>query len=156
MLLIVNLPGYEKITVKINKDGDIESYQLCASSQTLNLFKQFIHSHGQRINQWPLPNIMDVESSNFKAETRRAHLLLQELILKARGIWKLPYSGEMVCTCRAVSSEVINNAITAKANTLEDVSNWTTASTSCTTCKDKVEELITYRLLNSTKIKSVG
>lgn len=145
MQLLVNLPGYETLSVTLNDSGVIDTYQLCCSSQTIKLFNQYVQDHGKTLRDWPVPNQKNLEQKNLSSADRRAHLLMQELILKARGEWNLPYAGEMVCTCRGVSSESINHAITAKACTTEDVSNWTTASTSCTTCKGKVEELIKYR-----------
>lgn len=149
MQLLVNLPGYEMLTVTLNEAGVIETYQLCCSSQTIKLFNQYVQNHGKTLRDWPVPNQNTMSSVDLPSADRRAQLLMQELILKARGEWSLPYAGEMVCTCRGVSSESINHAITAKADTTEDVSNWTTASTSCTTCKGKVEELIKYRYLKS-------
>lgn len=149
MQLLVNLPGYETLTVNLNAEGALESYHLGCSSQTIKLFKQYLQDHGRSLRDWPLPNQKELEQKSLSSADRRAHLLMQELILKARGEWNLPYGGEMVCTCRGVSSESINHAITARASTTDDVSNWTTASTSCTTCKGKVEELIKYRYSKS-------
>lgn len=149
MQLLVNLPGYEMLTVNLNAQGMVESYQLCCSSQTIQLFHQHLQDHGTRLRDWPLPNENAIAQRGLSNAERRSQLLLQELILKARGEWKLPYRGEIVCTCRGVSSETINHAIAAKASSAEEVSNWTTASTSCTTCKGKVEELVKYRYLKS-------
>jgi len=147
MQLSVNLPGYERINVYLNEAGEIESYQLCCTSMTLKIFKNCIHLHGKKIGAWPLPNKAGWVTGNISSDERRSQLLIQELILKSRQEWLLPYTQEIVCTCRGVSSETINDAITAKASTVEEISNWTTACTSCTTCKDKIEQILQFRHL---------
>ncbi len=158
MELIINLPGYENISLHLDDSGVIQHYQLCCSQQTTILFKSCLEKYGKKPSQWPKSNLFSYSqgldkfghSDNHHSsnnDERRAALLIQEIILRARGEWKPPYAGETVCNCRGVSSEEICHAITAKASSVEEVSQWTTASTSCTTCKDKIVELIQYRFL---------
>lgn len=144
MHLHINLPGYEDLKVTLNSQGEIESYQLQCSSSTLKLFEDQLLSFGRKLAQWTLPP-MDAEVSPVP-EYRRSYLLLTELILKSQNLWLVPYQGEIVCTCRQVSSESIDQSIAAGANTVDTISVWTTACTSCTSCKTKIEEILGNRL----------
>ncbi len=75
-----------------------------------------------------------------------AELLLKELLLKARGEWKLPYTEEELCHCRAVATQKVLEAIAQGAHTPEKVSRWTSASTSCGSCRKDVTSLLDYYL----------
>lgn len=143
MQLQINLPGYEALKVEINNEGEIAAYQLECSSITLELFKKCIDHFGLKLNSWDLSQIK-IEGQN-KLELRRSEYLLQELILKAKGTWELPFSGQIVCNCREVYSETIDQALVAGAQTIEDITYWTTACSSCTSCKSKIEDLIRFR-----------
>ena len=73
-------------------------------------------------------------------------ILLRELILKAKGEWSYPYNEDEVCHCRVVSRETIDAAIICGAHTPIKVSEWTSASTACGTCRPDVTAMIAYRL----------
>ena len=73
-------------------------------------------------------------------------LMLKELILKAQGKWSFPYQDEELCHCRAVPTEVIDQAILLGARTPEIVSRWTSASTACGTCRKDLTAILNYRL----------
>ncbi len=75
----------------------------------------------------------------------RSSLLIKELILKARGEWEIPYANEVVCNCREVKAEAIDQVLAAGSLSVDAVSAWTTACTACTTCKSKIEDLIQFR-----------
>jgi len=73
-------------------------------------------------------------------------LLIRELLLKAQGRWAYPFCEEELCHCRAVPTEVVDRAICAGAHTTRQVSEQTSASTACGTCRPDVEAIIKYRL----------
>lgn len=73
-------------------------------------------------------------------------ILLRELILKIQGKWNFPYKQEEVCHCRVVSLETVDAAIVCGAHTPQRVSEWTSASTACGTCRPDVTNMIAYRL----------
>jgi bacterioferritin-associated ferredoxin len=75
-----------------------------------------------------------------------AVLLIREVLLKARGEWKLPYEDVELCHCRAVPTVKVDGAIVTGAHTVLQVSARTSAGTSCGTCKPDIESLIHYRL----------
>ena len=73
-------------------------------------------------------------------------LCLREVILKAQSKWLMPYTEEELCHCRAVPTAVVDQAICAGAHTTRQVSEQTSASTACGTCRPDVEAMIKYRL----------
>lgn len=75
-----------------------------------------------------------------------AALCLREVILKAKGEWDFPYKEQELCHCRAVPTEVVDQAICAGAHTPQKVSAETSASTACGTCRPDVEAILAYRL----------
>ena len=76
-------------------------------------------------------------------------ILFRELILRAQGKWQLPYESEELCHCRAVPTAVVDRAICAGAHTSRQVSEQTSASTACGTCRPDVEAMIKWRLGSS-------
>ncbi|MEK6553994.1 MAG: (2Fe-2S)-binding protein [Bdellovibrionota bacterium] len=83
---------------------------------------------------------------SYPVGTTTAEMLMRELILKLKGQWKYPYEAEEVCHCRVVACETIDRAIVVGAHTPKKVSEWTSASTACGTCRPDVEAMIAYRL----------
>lgn len=73
-------------------------------------------------------------------------LMLKELLLKARGEWTYPYGEEELCHCRAVPTQVVDQAVFHGAHTPELVSRWTSASTACGTCRKDVVAILGCRL----------
>jgi NAD(P)H-nitrite reductase large subunit len=73
-------------------------------------------------------------------------ILFRELILRAQGRWQPPYESEELCHCRAVPTAVVDRAICAGAHTSRQVSEQTSASTACGTCRPDVEAMIKWRL----------
>ena len=76
----------------------------------------------------------------------REDLCVREALLKLKGEWDFPYKEEELCHCRAVLTEVVDQAICAGAHTPKKVSAMTSASTACGTCRPEVETIIKYRL----------
>ncbi len=154
MRLHINLPGYEDLKVELNSQGEIASYQLQCSVSTLEFFEDQLKNFGRELAQWPLPTLDETTGRN--KEKRRSYLLMLELVLRARGEWGLPYEGETVCICREVSSEKIDQSIAAGAGSVETVALWTTACTSCTSCKGKIEEILKHRLGQNHEVGSTS
>ena len=75
-------------------------------------------------------------------------LMLREAILRAQGKWDFPFKEDETCHCRVVSTEKVNQAILVGAHTPREVSEMTSASTACGTCRPDVEAMIEYRLKN--------
>jgi bacterioferritin-associated ferredoxin len=73
-------------------------------------------------------------------------LLLREALLRARGEWNPPYQEPELCHCRAVLTEVVDRAILVGAHTPQKVTEQTSASTACGTCRPNVAAMIQYRL----------
>lgn len=55
----------------------------------------------------------------------------------------------MMCICKGVSEERIRNAVKDGAVTFEEVQQITACSTSCGTCRPRIENLIDRELKNS-------
>ncbi len=88
----------------------------------------------------------DLSALIVPAGVSTPEILLRELALKLKGEWNYPFSGDEVCHCRVVSCETIDRAIVVGAHTPKKVSDWTSASTACGTCRPDVEAMISYRL----------
>lgn len=147
----IEWPGYDRVRLRLSDEGILEAYHLEVSRFSLKIFKQALQKAGEKLALWE-PSMVD---TLIKEEVKKGHeealvvqrtrLLFHELILKAQGAWNIPYQQEIVCDCRQVSGERINHALAAGAADLAAVSLWTTACTSCTTCKNKIDELIQWR-----------
>ena len=85
--------------------------------------------------KWPLPKGND-----------HCSMLIREFVLKCRGEWQIPVEDTEICHCRTVPTAVVDQAIVSGAHSPKIVSQWTTASTACGTCRPDVEKLIAYRL----------
>lgn len=71
-------------------------------------------------------------------------LLARELILRVKGQWLPPYLDDEICHCRAVETRKVIESIYTGARTALAVSQQTTASTSCGTCRPDVEAMLGY------------
>jgi len=78
-----------------------------------------------------------------------AAILLREMALKLKGEWNPPYKDEETCHCRSVPTAIIDLAICTGAHTSRKVTELTSASTGCGTCRPDVEAMIRYRLTGS-------
>ena len=87
------------------------------------------------LKELPLPKGTDIAS-----------MLIREVILKAQGKWNFPYKETELCHCRAVLTETVDGAVLIGAHDAKTVSQWTSASTACGTCRPDVESIISYRL----------
>ena len=73
-------------------------------------------------------------------------LLMQELVRKLKGQWAFPYGEALLCKCRSVPTEVVDQAVVAGAFDATAVGIKTSAGTSCGTCKKDIDSIILYRL----------
>jgi bacterioferritin-associated ferredoxin len=83
-------------------------------------------------------------------------MMLRELILKIKGLWEAPIQDDMICHCRAVSTETVDCAIVHGAHTTAQVTQQTSASTGCGTCRGDVQSLIDHRLNRRAQKKSAA
>ena len=88
----------------------------------------------------------DLQKLSLPEGVSPAALCLRELILKAKGEWSYPYESEELCHCRAVPTIVVDQAICVGAHTPRKVSDLTSASTACGTCRPDVESILIFRL----------
>jgi NAD(P)H-nitrite reductase large subunit len=79
-----------------------------------------------------------------------ADLLLQEIIMKLNGVFKIPYTDEELCHCRKIPTINVDRAIVLGAHTPDQVKSWTTASSGCGTCRPDIESIINFRLKTTT------
>lgn len=73
-------------------------------------------------------------------------IMLRELVLRLKGEWRPPYTEDEICHCRVISTAAVDLAICTGAHTAKQVSELTSASTACGTCRPDVEAMIRYRL----------
>ena len=131
-LLIVDFPGHDRIEAQ--KVGSAWQFKVigCVALQ-----KEMKHRSTEQSDllQWSLPTGVG-----------HCDLLIRELILRARGEWKLPYEEVELCHCRNVPTDVVDQAILSGAHECARVSSATSASTACGTCRPDVQKMINYRL----------
>lgn len=104
-------------------------------SDCLTLMRKVQVQHGNDPKLWPLPT-----------GSSHSELLLKEVLLKMKGEWIYPYQHLELCHCRAIPTEVVDQAIIAGAHQPKTVSRRTSASTACGTCRDDVQKIIDFRL----------
>lgn len=101
----------------------------------LQALKEYRASLKGKISDLPLPGGVASQA-----------ILLRELILKIKDQWKFPFSEVELCHCRGVLTERVDQAVCAGAHTTQKVSELTSASTACGTCRPDVDAIIKYRL----------
>lgn len=95
----------------------------------------------------------DLQSLGLPAGRGHAAMLARELILRAQGKWQTSEADDHeLCHCRSVPRARVDRAILAGAHTPELVSQLTSASTGCGTCRPAVAELLNQRLSQSEKV----
>ncbi|MBX3041001.1 MAG: (2Fe-2S)-binding protein [Bdellovibrionaceae bacterium] len=130
---IVEIQGRDRI--EVSGEGAERRVHFIGCAKLLHFLESQKALHGKDPAQWPLPEGLD-----------HHELLVKELILKLRGQWVHPYQEDEVCHCRTVSLQTVEEAILAGAHSPEAVSRWTSASTSCGTCRPDVARIIAFRL----------
>jgi bacterioferritin-associated ferredoxin len=136
--------GREEVTLDVTFDAAEEIHEAritcLGGPELLSLVTEYRSKHlspGQhlKLKELPLPQ-----------GRRPAVLCLREAILKIRGEWDFPYKEEELCHCRAVLTAVVDQAICAGAHAARKVSEVTSASTACGTCRPDVEAILKFRL----------
>ena len=130
--LIVDFPGHDRIEAE--KVGSAWKFKVIGCVALQKEVAQRSSAEAD-LMQWSLPVGVD-----------HCDLLIRELILRARGEWKLPFEEAELCHCRNVPTEVVDQAILSGAHECARVSSATSASTACGTCKPDVQKMINYRL----------
>lgn len=138
------LPGREDVTLRLvladpvanNLSAIVESQlTVVGGAEALALASEWRGRLNGTLSALPLP----AGNSPFE-------ILLREILLKMKGEWKFPYEEAEVCHCRVVSLETVDAAIICGAHTPQKVSEWTSASTACGTCRPDVTAILAYRL----------
>lgn len=140
MKIKVELQGRDFIEVDCEGEnpqgpGPVQRVSFLGCTEFMEMMQKMRRHFGADIAKWPLPEGQDHSS-----------LLLREMILKLRGQWAFPVSGEEICHCRSVSLHSVDQAIIAGAHSTDIVSRQTQASTNCGTCRPEVQKIIDYRL----------
>lgn len=104
-------------------------------SDCLSLVRKIQVQHGNDPMLWPIPT-----------GATHSELLLKEVLMKMKGQWVYPYEHLELCHCRAIPTEVVDQAIIAGAHDPKTVSRRTSASTACGTCRGDVQKIIDFRL----------
>ncbi len=138
--------GREEVTIDVQLDQNDGLVQARLSGvggpQFLNLLKTYRESQlapavkqKTALKALPLPEGTSIEA-----------ICLREALLKLKGEWNYPYTEEELCHCRAVPTAVVDQAICTGAHTTRQVSERTSASTACGTCRPDVEAILKFRL----------
>lgn len=135
----LQIPGREELDLKLQVDptGEILSAKLTAIGSFVFLSEaaEVRDSLVSKLDLVPLPN-----------GTTPGQLLLKEALLKAKKQWQPPYQEDELCHCRMIATERVHLAILVGAHTPEKVSEQTSASTACGTCRPNVESMLNYFL----------
>lgn len=131
------LQGRDFIEVELDSNSASSAMRvnMVGCSNFMDVMKSMRKNFGPDLRQWPVPTATD-----------HASLLVREIVLKLQGLWDFPYKEAELCHCRSVETSTVDQAIVAGAHNTEKVSRWTTASTSCGTCRPQVQKIIDYRL----------
>src|SRR5687767_7747223 len=124
-LVEVKWAGREELTldVEIDAHGVIQNGTVkgIGGPQFLKLIKEYrAQLVGKKLDSLDVPTGAERES-----------ICLREAVLKLKNVWNYPYKEEELCHCRAVPTQVVDQAICAGAHTPKKVSLWTSASTAC-------------------------
>lgn len=135
----VKWPGREELTIEVQLDSNqvIQNgtIRVIGSSKLIELAKTYRPLLKGDLKSIPLPQGTDRETMCFR-----------EALLKLRGEWNFPYQDEEICHCRAVPTEIVDQAICSGAHSPQKVSRMTSASTACGTCRPDVAAIIKYRI----------
>ena len=101
----------------------------------LNSLREFRKTLTGRLEDVPIP----------LGKTSSA-ILLRELLMKAKDCWTPPFQEDELCHCRMIPTKMVDQAICSGAHTPKKVSELTSASTACGTCRPDVEAMIEFRL----------
>lgn len=133
----VSLPGREEIQLSIELEGDLivdAKLTGIGGSELLECLVDYRKKLTGSVKDLPLPEGQSAAS-----------MLLREVILKAKDQWQMPFTEEELCHCRGIPTKNVDMAIVTGAKTPEKVSELTSASTACGTCRPDVEAIIRYR-----------
>jgi bacterioferritin-associated ferredoxin len=134
---LVEVLGHDRLEVEF-KGEEISSVKAIGCFNFLELINKYVNQYGFNISNWVVP----------EGKTHQ-DLLLKQLILKVRGLWKscsqLGLEDEL-CHCRKIPSRVVDDCIHRGFADIQSIRRLTSANTACGTCLPEVEKLITERL----------
>lgn len=138
MKITVSLFQRDSISIEFEKQNDEVVYKKVSGIGCTELLKC--------ISNWRQSLPIEFSKIKLPVSTNHSSLLLKKAILLAADKWHLPYDEEELCHCRAIKTSIIEDAILKGAHTPQKVSEITSASTACGTCRPNVELLIDYVL----------
>lgn len=115
--------------------SETDGVKVIGCSKLVSKVNEVLKDHGSDPAKWPLPLTNSHED-----------LLVKELILKAQGNFKVPYTDVEICHCRSISTDEVLQAIKAGAHNLERIRALTDANTACGTCGPDCESLLDFML----------
>ena len=134
------IPGRERLELDIEYEGN-KIINLKISGLGSLQFLRFVNSlrslSGIKISELEVPQ-------GYLAQPDQ--LLFRQAVLELKKLWNPPYLQKQICHCRSVSTQVVENSILVGANTTNQVSRMTSASTACGTCMPDVQAMINYIL----------
>ena len=133
MIFEAQIAGRDEIRLEKDADGQFHLSGV-GGPDLLQHLKSLREQLGQPIEQWTVP-----EGAGL------ADMLVREVILKAQGKWAFPFCESELCHCRGISTAVVDSAVLTGAHDPRIVSEQTSASTACGTCRPDVEAIIKYR-----------
>lgn len=140
---------WQKIDLFIEGREEVHLWYLLSESGELEKVQLF------GIGDWKFLQLLQSTRSQLKGKLDSialpggdspGALLLREAILKMKGQWNPPYLEEELCHCRGIPTAKVDAAILAGAHEPRKVSEETSASTACGTCRPNVLAMIEYRL----------
>ncbi len=140
MRVEIKIPGREELCLEIEVDA---SGQILSSSLIGLGDLHFLKS----LQIWRKNLVGALDELKMPDGNSAFALMMREALLKIKGQWQNPFTDQELCHCRAVPLAKVEAAIFAGAHTPEKVSRWTSASTSCGTCRPDVEAILKYRLV---------
>lgn len=99
-----------------------------------------------RLNELRAKHGDDPKSWETVPVARKEDILINELIEKLKGSYKLCYPHEELCHCRMIPTESVVQAIKQGCETTSDVSRSTKAGTGCGTCSVNTQMILNQLL----------
>lgn len=128
--------GHDEIELCFNSDLKVSSLKANVCFETMVLLQGLVKVYKDRpLNVWKLP------SGNSHSD-----MLVREMLLKATDKWEYPYNEEILCRCRLVTTQYVDQAILNGAHTPISIMLKTGAGAACGSCQPHASCIIQYRL----------
>lgn len=131
---VIHIPGHDRLRLQ-KQNGHFVFSELKICSGLYQAILSYKTKYGNQIELWPEPQ-----------ETSHEFLLIKEIIQRVKGAFLPPSEHQILCHCRKISSQVVDQAILMGAHTSAEVSRITSAGTACGTCQSDIEKWLAFRL----------